>query len=45
MEEDKYSHLDQEQLRDGKWDHVEQLRSNDVKALESCNKIQDDVIT
>ena len=48
-EEDKSAHLDQRQLRDGTWDHVEQLKSNDVKAilkdLESCNQLQDDEMT
>ena len=29
-EEEKYVHLDQEHPEDGNWDHVEQLRSNDV---------------
>ena len=38
-------HLDQEHMKDGNWDHVEQLRSNDVKALESCNQLQDDLMT
>ena len=42
--EEKYAHLDQEKLQDGNWDHVEQLRSNNVKSLESCNQLQDDVM-
>ena len=29
-EEENISHLDQEQLLDGIWDHVEQVKSNDV---------------
>ena len=29
-EEEKSTHLDQEQLQDRNWDHVERLRSNDV---------------
>ena len=48
-EEDKSAHLDQGQLQDGNWDHVEQLKSNDVKAilkdLETCNQLQDDDMT
>ena len=44
-EEDKSAHLDQGQLQD----HVEQLRSNDVKAIlkdiETCNQLQDDDMT
>ena len=40
-EEEKYAHLDKKQLQDGNWVHVEQLRSNDVKDIESCNQIQD----
>ena len=46
-EEEKSAHLDKKhkQLQDGNWDHVKKLRSNDVKALESCNQLQDDVMT
>ena len=48
-EEDKSAHLDQGQLQDGNWDHVEQLKSNDVKAIlkdiETCNQLQDDDMT
>ena len=45
-EEDKSAHLDQGQLQDGNQDHVEQLKSNDVKAIlkdiDTCNQLQDD---
>ena len=50
-EEEKYAHLDQKhkQLQDEYYDHVEQLRSNDVKEilkdLETCNHLQDDEMT
>ena len=44
-EEEKSAHLDQEQFQDGNWDHVEQLRSNDVKTLKSYNQLQYDAMT
>ena len=48
-EEDKSTHLDQGQLQDGNWDHVEQLKSNDVKEIlkdiETCNQLEDDDMT
>ena len=50
-EEEKSAHLDKKhkQLEDGYWDHVEQLRSNDVKVIlkdiESYNQLQDYVMT